>query len=202
MSVDEEGGRSRDPHQGVTCRGWEKQYHDKGWQSTGMYSTRKRHGSVTRGGDTKNLLVNDVPVSPSCSGHQSQYGGTDSSVRDAGTIDCRGIEPRRALVPSSHGFGMSLCTRAQISLPPTVVPIRGPPAPDLYSSQARSTRKQGGSILYERSDNCRGFIIQKSNPCFRVLLAWDEYSVSWRKIVERGGLVGRKSGKKKKSKVK
>jgi len=145
MSVDEEGGRSRDPHQGVTCRGWEKQYHDKGWQSTGMYSTRKRHGSVTRGGDTKNLLVNDVPVSPSCSGHQSQYGGTDSSVRDAGTIDCRGIEPRRALVPSSHGFGMSLCTRAQISLPPTDSgAYPGPPCPGLVLVPGKKYPETGG----------------------------------------------------------
>ena len=57
---------------------------------------------------------------------------------------------------------------------------RGPftekkPSSSEYSSQARSTRKQGGLILFERSDNCRGFIIQKSNPCFRVLVAWDEY---------------------------
>ena len=45
-----------------------------------------------------------------------------------------------------------------------------------YLSQARSTRKQGGSILYERSDAHRCFAIYFFNPCLRVLVAWDKYS--------------------------
>ena len=44
-----------------------------------------------------------------------------------------------------------------------------------YLSQARSTRKQGGFILYERSDAHRCFAIYFFNPCLRVLLAWDKY---------------------------
>ena len=31
--------------------------------------------------------------------------------------------------------------------------------------------------MHERSANRRGFTIQKYNPCFWVLLAWDEYTV-------------------------
>ena len=32
---------------------------------------------------------------PAARDARSQFGGTDSGVRDAGTIDCRGVEPRR-----------------------------------------------------------------------------------------------------------
>jgi len=45
----------------------------------------------------------------------------------------------------------------------------------LYLSQARSSRKQGGSILYERSDAHGCFAIYFFNPCLRVLAAWDKY---------------------------
>jgi len=44
-----------------------------------------------------------------------------------------------------------------------------------YLSQARSTRKQGGPILYERSDAHRCFATYLFNPCLRVLVAWDKY---------------------------
>jgi len=44
-----------------------------------------------------------------------------------------------------------------------------------YLSQARSTRKQGGSVLYERLDAHRCFAIYFFNPCLRVLVAWDKY---------------------------
>jgi len=45
---------------------------------------------------------------------------------------------------------------------------------DRYSSPSRSTRKQGGYILYGRSDTHRHFAIYVFNPCFRVLHEGDE----------------------------
>ena len=43
-----------------------------------------------------------------------------------------------------------------------------------YSSQARSIRKQRGSISYERSGTHRCFAIYIFNPCLRAFLTWDK----------------------------
>jgi len=36
--------------------------------------------------------------------------------------------------------------------------------------------------VYGRSDNCRGFPINPFNPCFQLLLAWDEYSTETQSV--------------------
>jgi len=71
---------------------------------------------------------------------------------------------------AASGGKMSLCCTV-----PFLIPL-----PPIYSSPSRSTRKQGGYILYGRSDTHRHFAIYVFNPCFRVLHEGDEYTHCYR----------------------